>query len=695
MSTIVDKLTELATAMPERCAYRFVSNSKNGMSSLNYAELRRGAWGIANRLLEVTRPGDRVILMYAPGLDFVKAFFACLCAGLIPVPCYPPISSRDKEFFGRLSNLHGDCEAKLICTTKELSVFLRLKQFQTDIPKIFKTKKRVQFSLKDTLVLATDNLKEATSVDRNARPGQRDDVAYLQYTSGSTSQPKGVMVTHQNIVANLEAEQRIFRDMQINLDAPLVSWVPHQHDLGLVAFILGGIFRCQPVTLISPVAFLRSPLIWLDTISSQGAGYTASPNFGLIYAAKKIDLAVCDEINLDCLNVLGIGGEPITRQALDLFSKKFKPLGFKSSACMPCFGLAESTLFVSAGRKSLEPRFLGSGELSDQIRSQYASSSKESSFCSLGMTTDNHDIAIVDPEAMSRCLPETIGEVWVSGPSVAKGYWKNDEQSKAVFGAYISSGEGPYLRTGDLGFLQAGELFVTGRIKDLIIIRGRNIYPQDLEVVAISAHPSVRRGYVAAVNWEDGYQTRIGIVCEIKDGVKAKNYQDIAQSISNKILICNRQVIGKIVLLKKGQLFRTTNGKVQRQRISSALSNDRLKGLYIWEPRASSRGNLLDEKRGCEFRGATNLEATISKLCAIVQDVTENRLDISSLGDIELSQLNLDSLRLVGIIEQIETSFGIVLPAGDIYENIDDLTLQTFAEIIVNLGEEKEKHVSQ
>ena len=362
---------------------------------------------------------------------------------------------------------------------------------------------------------------------------------------------------------------------------------------------------------------------------------------------------------------------------------------------MPCFGLAESTLFVSAARESREPRFLGSGELSDQIRSTYPSCSKESSFCSLGTTTANHDIKIVDPETMSRCLPETIGEVWVSGPSVAKGYWKNDEQSKAVFGAYTSSGEGPCLRTGDLGFLQAGELFVTGRIKDLIIIRGRNIYPQDLEVVATSAHPSVRHGYVAAVILEHAHQSGIGIVCEIKDGVRATNYQDIAQSISNKILIRNRQVIRKIVFLKKGQLYRTTNGKIQRQRISSALSNGSLNGLYVWEPSSFSPVNLPDEKRECEPRPATSLEATVSRICAIVHDVTGDSVNIRGLRDIELSQLNLDSVRLVSIIEQIETSFGIGLPAGDIYDNIDDLSLYTLAEIIVNLGEENEKHLSR
>jgi len=694
METIVDKLTELAITTPDGCAYRFVSNSRNGKSALNYAELRHNAWGIANRLLEVAEPGDRAILMYAPGLDFVKAFFACLCAGLIPVPCYPPISARDKEFIGRLSDLHRNCEPRLICTTTELSAVLKLKQFQTNIQDFFQAKKRVQFFLNETLVLATDKLNEAVSINPSARPGQPDDVAYLQYTSGSTSQPKGVMVTHQNIVANLEAEQSIFRDMQISLDAPLVSWVPHQHDLGLVAFILGGLFRSQPVTLISPAAFLRSPLIWLETISSQGAGYTATPNFGLIYAAKKIDLAVCNGINLDCLNVLGIGGEPITRQALDLFSEKFKPLGFKSSSYVPCFGLAESTLFVSAGRGSLEPRFLDPSDLSDQIRSTYPSYSKESSSCSLGKTTPNHDIAIVDPETTSRCLPETIGEVWVMGPSVAQGYWKNDEESKAVFGAYTSSGDGPYLRTGDLGFLQAGELFLTGRIKDLIIIRGRNIYPQDLEIVATGAHSSIRDGYVAAVTFEQLHQPGIAIICELRDRVRPTDYKEIAQSISNKILICNRQVIRMIVFLKKGQLYRTTNGKIQRQRISSALSDASLKGLYVWDRSSLYPAELPDGKSEFASLGTTSQEVVLSKLCTIVHDAVGNGVDIRKLRNMELSQLNFDSIRLVSIIETIETSFGVVLPAGDIYENIDNLTLHALAEIIVNLREEKAKPLS-
>src|SRR5829696_5981433 len=501
-ATLVDLLGWRVAHQPEREAYTFLGDGEEEESSVNYRELEQHARSVASRLQSAgVAAGERVLLLYPSGLEYIAAFLGCLYAGVIAVPAYPPRLNRPTS---RLQAIAADSKASVALTTTHISS--NLERRLAHAPEI-----------KSLLWLATDDGKDSA---REWHPPEIDGntLAFLQYTSGSTAAPKGVMVTHSNLLHNLAM---IYHGVGHTPLSQMVSWLPPYHDMGLIGGVLQPLYGGFPATLIPPVSFLQRPLRWLRSISRLGADSAGAPNFAYDLCARKITLEELSTLDLSNWTKAFNAAEPIRRETLERFADTFAPCGFRWEAFHPAYGLAEATVFVS-GRTKTDPLVVlpveGAGLKSDRV---VAASSTEGkgvrTLVGCGRTLADQKIVVVDPDSLTLCPPERVGEVWVSGASVAQGYWGKAEETANTFRARLAdTGDGPFLRTGDLGFLHQGELFVTGRLKDLIIIRGRNHYPQDIEHTAEQSHVALRPGGCAAFSAETDEGELLVIVQELE-----------------------------------------------------------------------------------------------------------------------------------------------------------------------------------
>ncbi|RKI25934.1 fatty acyl-AMP ligase, partial [Corallococcus sp. AB004] len=460
---------------------------------------------IASALRERGAQGERVLLLYPPGLDYIAGFFGCLYAGAVAVPAYPPDPMRLERTLPRLRAIIQDARASVVLTT---SGILGLSDFVFEQAPDFRA----------LHWMATDELPEGGERDWVAPEGLgAESLAFLQYTSGSTGTPKGVMLTHGNLLHNLSLIHGAFG---ARADSVGVIWLPPYHDMGLIGGILEPLYGGFPVTLMSPMAFLKRPMAWLEAVSRYGGSISGGPNFAFDLCVRKSTPEQRRALDLSRWEVAFCGAEPIRPETLERFVEAFGPSGFRREAFFPCYGLAEGTLIVSGGEKSAPPVSVTiSGEGLERHRAEEVGAVEPGArtLVGCGQTLAEQRIAIVDPETLERRGPGEVGEIWVSGPSVAQGYWGREEATRETFQARIArENGGPYLRTGDLGFLRPeGELYVTGRRKDLIILRGRNHYPQDLEATVEGAHPALRPGGGAVFSVEVGGEERAVVVQEI------------------------------------------------------------------------------------------------------------------------------------------------------------------------------------
>ncbi|HEY4588890.1 MAG TPA: fatty acyl-AMP ligase, partial [Thermoanaerobaculia bacterium] len=477
VQTLVELLSRRAQAQPERRAYTFLLDGEREEVHLSYGELDRQARSIAARLQALGVAGERALLLYPPGLQYAAAFFGCLYAGVTAVPVYPPRPNRpDPRFLAILS----DARARVVLTTSA----------------ILPNAERLLAGKAPVVWLATDGLDEGA--EEQLEPAvSPEDIAFLQYTSGSTSAPKGVMVSHGNLIHNERLIQAAFG---VGPDSVVVGWLPLYHDMGLIGNLLQPLWAGCSCVLMSPVDFLQKPLRWLAAVSRYGGTVSGGPNFAYDLCSRKIRPEDRAGLDLSRWEVAFNGAEPVRAETLERFAAAFAPCGFRRSAFFPCYGLAEATLFVTgAGRE--EPPVVGRFRVPDLERNRAVADDAGRALVSSGRATPppvGQEVAIVDPESRLPLADGEVGEIWVAGPSVAQGYWSRPEPTEATFRAFTVSGAGPFLRTGDLGFLSGGELFVTGRAKDLIIIRGRNHYPQDVELTVESSHAALRPGCCAA-----------------------------------------------------------------------------------------------------------------------------------------------------------------------------------------------------
>lgn len=556
-SSLVDVLRWRAAVQGNKRAYTFLVDGENDEAHMTYAELDRRARALAATLRSYGAAGERVLLLYPPGLEYVAGFLACLYAGAIAVPAYPPDPSRLNRTLPRLQAMVADAEATIALTTSQIMMMAQfLFQQAPDLAQL--------------RWLATDEIKDKEAANWREPQIGRDTLAFLQYTSGSTRAPRGVMLTHSNLLHNSSVIQDAF---EVNENTVGVIWLPPYHDMGLIGGVLQPAFGGSTCILMSPLSFLQRPMRWLEAVSRYGGTISGGPNFAYDLCVRKVKPEHLETLDLSQWSVAFNGAEPIRPETLHLFAETFAPCGFNKDAFYPCYGLAEATLIVSGGEKSDPPVYFTVDKPAlerDRVVPADADAANAQTLVGCGTTMPDQQIVIVDPDTLARCPDGQVGEIWVTGPSVAGGYWKQPEENKRTFGARVAGTEqGSFLRTGDLGFLRNGELFVGGRLKDLIIIDGLNHYPQDIELTVENCHAAVRPGCSAAFAVDINNQERLVVVTEVagrpgangKDGLDTKA---IGNTIRRAIATNHDLRVHDVVLLKARSIPKTSSGKIQR-----------------------------------------------------------------------------------------------------------------------------------
>ena len=647
--SFVEVLRERARRQPDERVFTFLD--EEGETHATYRELDEGARAVAALLQRHLAPGDRALLLYPPGREYVLGFLGCLYAGVIAVPAYPPDPTRLGRTLPRLQALVADCRATAALTT---SPVLDMVGFLTEEAP----------DLRALRWLATDALESGSADTWSAPRLSSESLAFLQYTSGSTGTPKGVMLSHHNLLHNSGL-------IALGFDAsprPVgVIWLPPYHDMGLIGGILQPLYRDIPTVLMSPLFFLQQPLRWLEAISRHGGTVSGGPNFAYELCIRKTTPEQRAALNLRSWEVAFCGAEPIRQETLERFAEAFAPAGFRREAFYPCYGLAEGTLIVSGGRRAELPvsRHFDRDAL---LRGEARASEAGVSMIGCGQPLEDQEVRIVDPETREPCAPGRIGEIWVRGSSVARGYWARPEDSERVFQARLAgSGEGPFLRTGDLGVLDGGELFVTGRRKDLLIIRGRNHYPQDIELTVERSDPALRPGCGASFSVEVDGEERLVVVHEFADRSGAEPVERAREAIARiRQAVAEQHELGThaVVLLVPGSIPKTSSGKIQRHACRTAFREGSLEEVGSWREGTSaadvtpSGPVAVEEPVPPAGASPEALLPWLSSRLSRALGVPSGELRL----DVPLTQYGLDSLRSLEVQSGLETALGVRLP---------------------------------
>ncbi|HEX6291073.1 MAG TPA: amino acid adenylation domain-containing protein [Herpetosiphonaceae bacterium] len=651
LNTLVELLHWRAHHQPNQLAYRFLLDGEADTVEITYAELDRQARAIST-LLPPNVTGQRVLLLYAPGIEYIAAFFGCLYAGAIAVPAYPPQSARmDRTLPRRLRAIVQDAQPLVALTTRAILPIGEALAAHDPIMQ------RVHWLPTDDLAVEHADEWRMPAIDGAA-------LAFLQYTSGSTATPKGVMLTHGNLLHNSKLIQH---GIQSSADSQGVIWLPPYHDMGLIGGILQPLYAGFPVTLMSPLAFLQRPMRWLEAISRYRGTISAGPNFAYDLCARKITPEQRATLDLRSWQVALNGAEPIRPDTLERFTAAFAPAGFRREVFYPCYGLAEATLIVSGGAMPAAPivRAFASTALERHEVIAPAHEAEARPLVGCGQSLIDQQIAIVNPHTCERSASDEVGEIWVAGPSVAQGYWDRPETTAQTFGARIvGSGDGPFLRTGDLGFLHNGELFVTGRLKDLIIIRGRNHYPQDIELTIEQSHPALRPGCGAAFAIDIDDEERLVVVQEVERQHRRASIDEVAAAVRQAVAEQHEVQIHALVLLKTGSLPKTSSGKIQRHACKEGFLSDTLDVIAssILDETAvvaapaddldrETLAALPDDRR--QARLVAYLQSQVARVLRIDPAQVQPQQPISALG--------LDSLGAVELQHTIEASLGVIV----------------------------------
>ena len=553
-TTIVELLRSRAKGQPQQHAYTFMVNGKKEGNSFTYSELDHQTRAIAATLQKYQAQGERALLLYPQGLEVIAAFCGCLYAGVIAIPVPPPESGRLKRTLPRLRSIVKDANATIALTTA--SVFELIETVKDEFPEF----EQMRWIDTETIDLDLADEWQDPKVDKNA-------IAYLQYTSGSTSTPKGVMLTHYNLMHHCRnLQQACGYDEQ----SVTVTWMPYFHDYGLVEGMMVPLYNAHPCYVMSPFSFIKRPLNWLQNMSKYKGTHSQAPNFAYDLCTRRIKPKQIAELDLSPWEAAGNAAEPINPHVMAKFVEMFSPCGFKWETFAPSYGLAENTLLATTKPKGTRPVFLGIETAAiEQDKIVVANPEQEHGVrivSGCGKKVCNTQIAIADPASMTAKASDEVGEVWIKDPSVAVGYWKRPEATKETFQAYLQdTQEGPFLRTGDLGFIHEGELFITGRIKDLIIIRGTNHYPQDVEWSVQALHAALRPDYGAAFSIQDKGEERLIVVQEVERRSGDLDTETIIADIKQEIAEQHEIQVYGVVLAKSGNILKTASGKIQRR----------------------------------------------------------------------------------------------------------------------------------
>lgn len=561
--SMAELLRARAAEMPHRLGFLFLERGVDEGPRWSYGELDRQARRIAAKLRRHAAPADRALLVCPPGLAFIAAFFGCQAAGMVPVPVYPPRLAIDHASWSTLVKIARDCRPSVLLTTADLAPLLR------------GPRERPPFG--NVPIVATDDGENEDDLDDVLVPVDPEAPALLQYTSGSTAAPRGVVISHRNLLHNERMIQEAFEHSGTGVG---VSWLPPYHDMGLIGGILQVVYHGASCVLLSPLDFLRKPSCWLQAISRYRADTSGAPGFAFDHCVDRISPEDRASLTLDSWSVAAVGSEPVRPRTLERFTATFAPHGFRRSAFYPCYGLAEATLFVTGGHKSAGPvvRDFDRRALEEGRAELAAGHGEVRRLVGCGGPWLDQEVCIVEPDTRRGSPDCVVGEVWVAGPSVAQGYWNDAARTELTFRARRSDTDGgPYLRTGDLGFLMGGELFLTGRIKDVLIVRGRNHDPQDIEATAQSVHAALRSGAGAAFEVEREGGSVVVLVQEVDRRARGVEPRGLIADIREAVAQHHSLQLADIRLLEPGSIPKTSSGKVQRHRCRAAYEQDTLR----------------------------------------------------------------------------------------------------------------------
>lgn len=636
-----------ASTHPERLAFTFLADGTTETQTLTYSQLDSSACGIAVALTDAgVQAGDRVVLLVPAGVDFLKAYWGCLYAGAIAVPCPPAVTKRTAP---RVQRILEDARPSLVIGAAAVRAWL------DDIDSTPGAHPSAWLSLQEATL--------ANPAEYREREFPEDAGALLQYTSGSTTTPKGVLVTHGNLLAN---QEMICKAMGHSETSAFVSWLPQYHDMGLIGNLMQPLHLGTHCVFMPPEVFLRNPVLWLRAISRYRAHTSGAPDFGYALCARRISAADMQDVDLRSWEVAYNGAEPVRASTMRRFSQAFAPFGFAQRAFYPTFGLAEATLMVSGGRKGEGPAVVhvDVGALAQNLVRFVDPGAEAVEVVSCGRALEHETICIVEPRTRIVLPAGQVGEVWVTGPNVAAGYWEHSAETEGVFQAALARGSGRYLRTGDLGFLHEEQLYITGRIKDLLVLRGRNVYPNDIEAAIESSDPLFSVGGCAAFSVDTEAEEALVVVAETPPmSARKRGLPAIAKAVS---IVAEVFGVGiqEMALVARGSIPRTTSGKVQRIECRERFHSDRLKVFMRWvrgsqvadspnmrhdpEPRALS----LRPDRPPD-RIANWLATRLAEACNLPRQSIDFARPVTSYG--------LDSIRAIELQHDLERTFGVTL----------------------------------
>ncbi len=645
-ASLVELLRSRAAGQADQRAYTFLVDGKAQGACLTYGELDRRARAIAAWLQSAGACDERVLLLFPPGLDYIAAFFGALYAKAIAVPAYPPRMNRN---FDRLEAIIADARPAVALTTNRI------------LPQIEPMFEHAQL-LKSVQWQTADDLPDGLAQEWREPLVEGETLAFLQYTSGSTAKPKGVMVSHENLLHN---ERMIKRAFQQTADSVIVGWLPLFHDMGLIGNVLQPLYLGAHCILQAPVTFLQSPFTWLEAISHYAGTTSGGPNFAYDLCARKVSDEQRETLDLSSWTVAFSGSEPVRKETLDRFAAAFAPCGFRKEAFYACYGLAEATLFVTGGLKMAGPKVLPVGQQALQknqatvVRDASDHADEARYMVGCGHAWLEQKVVIVDPESSAKCPDGQIGEIWVGGSSIAQGYWDRPEESAQVFGAYLADPcEGPFLRTGDLGFLHDGELFITGRLKDLIIIRGRNHYPQDIEQTVERSYTGLHAGNGAAFSIEVDGEERLVVVQEIGRRYQHNNLEAAIRAIRQAVAEEHELQLYAAAIIKQGTIPKTSSGKIQRGAAKQLFQGGLLETVCQWQLDQSAEASESDLVAAGPLDNLEAIQAWMASEVAARTGHKRSAIDINA----PISCYGVDSLMDVEMVHSVEVNLGVSLP---------------------------------
>lgn len=635
---MVELLQKHAEATPDKVVYIFLEDGINEKDSITYAGMVQKSKAIAATLLRNGKKGDRVLLLFPTGIDFITAFYACFFAGMTAVPTYPPKRNKANE---RFRSIVEDSNPSFIISTSDIRDNLNKYDMLAGLPKI-----------QEILIYNDIPVERAQEWDDPCI--QADDIALLQYTSGSTGTPNGVMVSHGNLINNSEFINQSFGfdDQSVG-----VNWLPNFHDMGLIGCLIQAAYIRGSNVIIPPLAFLKNPTNWFKAITKYHATTGGGPNFAFDYCLEKVAEDELSEIDLSSLRTMYCGAEPIQEKTLVRFSQKFSNVNFKASQFFPVYGMAEVVLIATGGDYQSEPTYFSidtrSLEENKVVPAPSGKGSRKLTACGypwLGMST-----VIVNPETRIPAPVGNVGEIWVKGPSVAHGYWNDPESTKKTFKAFIAdTKDGPWLRTGDLGFIHEGQLFISGRKKDLIIIRGSNFFPNDIEQSVENCHQALRQNAGTAFSVDIEGQERLILLAEVeRTHMRELAEEEVFEAIRNSVFEEHGIQPHAITLIRTGSAIKTSSGKIRRFAMKKAWQGKDLNVVASWEMKTEP-GSIAST---IGFRPEFLREWIINWMAQNLE------IDIVKIDpDKPVSNYGLDSIAAVSLERDVNKQFGVEWP---------------------------------